>query len=148
MPLGKGRVARANIKPSLTAANRHALRSQALRRNFMPISLPVPLRAVALGLLVACGVAETLAAPIKVAGTLRFCAQGSPKSFDPANSDSGIDHAATYPIFDGLIDNEPGTDRLIPGLAERWTVAADGRSIRFKLRHGVKFHSTAYFKPT
>ncbi|OYU28667.1 MAG: ABC transporter substrate-binding protein [Burkholderiales bacterium PBB2] len=114
----------------------------------MPISLPVPLRAVALGLLVGCGVAETVAAPIKVAGTLRFCAQGSPKSFDPANSDSGIDHAATYPIFDGLIDNEPGTDRLIPGLAESWTVAADGRSIRFKLRHGVKFHSTAYFKPT
>ncbi|WP_428508818.1 ABC transporter substrate-binding protein [Roseateles sp.] len=114
----------------------------------MPVSMPVFLRRLALSLLFTCGLSEALAAPIAVPGTLRFCAQGSPKSFDPANSDSGIDHAATYPIFDGLIDNEPGTDRLIPALAERWTVAADGRSIRFKLRHGVKFHSTAYFKPT
>jgi len=77
----------------------------------MPASMPVFLRRLALSLLFTCSLSEALAAPIAVPGTLRFCAQGSPKSFDPANSDSGIDHAATYPIFDGLIDNEPGTDR-------------------------------------
>ena len=82
------------------------------------------------------------------ASTLRFCAQGSPKSFDPANTDSGVDHIATQPIFDGLVDIERGGDQLIPALASSWTVSADGRNITFALRRGVKFHSTAWFKPT
>ncbi|WP_197047137.1 ABC transporter substrate-binding protein [Paucibacter sp. KBW04] len=80
--------------------------------------------------------------------TLRFCAAGSPKSFDPANSDSGVDHIATLPIYSGLVDNDLATDRIIPSLAESWRISADGRSYRFKLRHGVKFHSTPWFKPT
>ena len=82
------------------------------------------------------------------ASTLRFCAQGSPKSFDPANTDSGVDHTATIPIFDGLVETERGGSALIPALATGWTVSADGRSITFVLRQGVKFHRTAWFTPT
>ena len=80
--------------------------------------------------------------------TLRFCAQGSPKSFDTANTDSGVDHIATQPIFDGLVETERGGGKLIPALASAWTVSADGRSVSFKLRRGVKFHRTAWFNPT
>lgn len=82
------------------------------------------------------------------ASTLRLCAQGSPKSFDPANTDSGVDHTATVPIFDGLVETERGGSALIPALATGWTVSADGRSLSFALRKGVKFHTTAWFKPT
>src|SRR5439155_1547152 len=44
-------------------------------------------------------------------------------------------------IFDGLMDYEPGTTKLVPHLAESFTVSADGKSYTFKLRRGVKFHN-------
>ncbi|MGV8604530.1 ABC transporter substrate-binding protein, partial [Pseudomonas aeruginosa] len=42
----------------------------------------------------------------------------------------------------------PGTTEVIPGLAERWDVSADGLSYTFHLPPCVKFPSTDYFKPT
>lgn len=42
-------------------------------------------------------------------------------------------------VYDGLL--EYGFDmKPQPSLAEAWTVAPDGKTITFKLRHGVKFH--------
>ncbi len=89
--------------------------------------------------------AAALAAPTT---TLRYCAQGSLQTFDPANSDSGIDHLATQPVFDGLLTTERGSGRLVPELAQSWSVSPDGRRYVFQLRRGVKFHSTPWFKPT
>jgi len=83
-----------------------------------------------------------------VPGTLRYCAAGSPATFDPANSASGIDHIATEPVFAGLLEADAGTGKLMPALAERWSVAPDGRSYTFALRRGVQFHTTDWFKPT
>jgi peptide/nickel transport system substrate-binding protein len=64
----------------------------------------------------------------------------------PEPADLGV-HASVAPevaqiaakIYDGLI--EYGSDlEPLPALAESWQVAADGRSIRFRLRQGVTFH--------
>ena len=44
-------------------------------------------------------------------------------------------------IFDGLMDNKPGTTDLEPDLAESYTVSDDGLTYTFKLRDGVKFHN-------
>ena len=80
--------------------------------------------------------------------TLRYCSAGSPTGFDPSQSDSGIDFEATTPIFNGLLDEDRGTALPIPGLAESWSVSADGRVYTFRLRRGVHFQTTPWFKPT
>lgn len=80
--------------------------------------------------------------------TLRFCAAGSPKTFDPAVTDSGIDHIAHLPIFGTLVETRRGTDELMPGLSTSWRVSPDGLAYTFELRRGVAWHSSADFKPT
>ena len=92
--------------------------------------------------------AAALVASTAQAATLRFCAEGSPAGFDPSSSDSGVDFNATQQIFSTLIDVERGTTNRIPGLAESWEVSADGKTVVFHLRRGVKFHRTAWFTPT
>jgi dipeptide transport system substrate-binding protein len=61
-------------------------------------------------------IALLLALPLMAGAdtTLRFCAAGSPKTFDPAMTDSGVDHVAHLPIFSTLIEVKRGTDQLIP----------------------------------
>src|ERR1700677_4812231 len=51
-------------------------------------------------------------------------------------------------IADRLVEMEPGGSKVIPGLAESWTISPDGLRYLFKLRHGVKFQSNDQFKPT
>lgn len=80
--------------------------------------------------------------------TLRFCAAGSPKTFDPAMTDSGIDHLAHLPIFGTLVEVTRGTDKLVPGLATSWTVSPDGLVYTFELRRGVAWQTVDGFKPT
>ena len=42
-------------------------------------------------------------------------------------------------IYQGLLAYEPGTTELIPGLAESYSVNANGDEYTFKLRSGLKF---------
>ncbi|WP_119153589.1 ABC transporter substrate-binding protein [Caldimonas tepidiphila] len=63
-------------------------------------------------------------------------------SLDPANA-TGLDVAEIAAnIYDALVVLDPQNPQQVqPGLAERWQIAPDGRSLRFTLRQGAKFHS-------
>ncbi|GAA5176815.1 ABC transporter substrate-binding protein [Niveibacterium umoris] len=82
------------------------------------------------------------------AKTLVYCAEGSPESLTRlfANGQNTADAGAQ--VADTLLDFKPGTAELQPALAESWEISPDGLAYTFHLRRGVKFHSSATFKPT
>jgi dipeptide transport system substrate-binding protein len=83
------------------------------------------------------------------AKTLVFCSEGSPEGFNPAFYTAGTTFdASSRPIYNRLTEFEHGTTKVVPGLAESWTVSEDGQTFTFKLRRGVKWHSNKNFTPT
>ncbi len=93
--------------------------------------------------LCAAGVATGAAAK-----TLVYCSEGSPENFNPMINTTGTTFDATRPIYGQLVQFRHGSTDLEPGLAESWETSADGKVFTFHLRHGVKWHSNAQFKPT
>ncbi|NUT53534.1 MAG: ABC transporter substrate-binding protein, partial [Saccharothrix sp.] len=81
----------------------------------------------------------------KVGGTMVFGAAGEPKNFDPIFNDDGESFRPIRQMFDTLITYKRGTADLAPGLAEKWTPSADGKSWTFDLRKNVKFHDGTPF---
>ncbi|MGI4858784.1 MAG: ABC transporter substrate-binding protein [Janthinobacterium lividum] len=83
------------------------------------------------------------------AGTLVYCSEASPAGFDPAQYTTGTDFTAnTYTVYNRLVEFERGGTKVEPGLAASWEVSPDQLTYTFHLRHGVKFQTTTYFKPT
>ena len=62
-------------------------------------------------------------------------------TLDPAIGYDWQNWSMIKSVFDGLMDYEPGTTTLRPGLAESYTLSDDGLTYTFKLRPGVKFHN-------
>ncbi|PMS20092.1 ABC transporter substrate-binding protein [Trinickia dabaoshanensis] len=112
------------------------------------------LRAVRLGAIAAATVTVSLAATISHAAdipnkTLVYCSEGSPAGFDPAQYTTGTDFTAnTFTVYNRLVEFKRGSTEIEPGLAESWDVSSDGKVYTFHLRHGVKFQTAEYFKPT
>lgn len=77
-----------------------------------------------------------------------YCAEAAPDSFNPSLTSSGASFDAALPIYNNLIEFEPGGTGLIAGLAESWSISPDGLVYLFHLRRGVKFHKTPDFTPT
>jgi peptide/nickel transport system substrate-binding protein len=63
-----------------------------------------------------------------------------PNTFDPAIGVSGTTYRVFVNTYEGLVDYERGTAKLVPGLAESWAAAPDLTTYTFKLRPNVKFH--------
>lgn len=82
------------------------------------------------------------------AKTLVYCSEGSPENFNPMINTTGTSFDASRPVYNRLVQFKLGTTETEPGLAESWTMSEDGKTITFKLRHGVKWHGNANFKPT
>jgi dipeptide transport system substrate-binding protein len=98
--------------------------------------------------------AALLASSMLVAGaaqakSLVYCSEGSPENFTPAMNTTGTSFDAARPVYNRLVQFEPGGTSVVPALAESWTISEDGKTLTFKLRSGVKFHSGVNgFTPT
>ncbi|MCA8411434.1 MAG: ABC transporter substrate-binding protein [Burkholderia multivorans] len=114
-------------------------------RNVSPFASA--LRCLAASLMLAGAASPALAAP--AGNTLVFCSEGSPAGFDPGQHTTSTDFdASTHTIYNELVQFRRGTLDLEPALATSWDVSADQRVYTFHLRRGVKFQTTAWFKPT
>ena len=98
--------------------------------------------------------AAALAATLLAAGaanaqqTLVYCYEASPETLLPMQALGQSTFDANLQMYNTLVEMERGSTKLIPALAESWTISDDGLVYTFKLRRGVKFHSNAEFKPS
>jgi len=98
---------------------------------------------------IATGLLMTVMGVSASAQSLVYCSEGSPEGFDPALYTAGTTFdASSHPIYNQLTEFKVGTTEVLPGLAESWEVSEDGKTVTFKLRQGVKFHSNSQFTPT
>ncbi len=115
----------------------------------MTISLPnCRPRLTKCALLCAVALPALMALTPVAAKTLVFCSEGSPENFYPGINTTGTSFDANSQIYSRIVDFERGGTKVVPGLAESWTVSKDGMEYTFHLRKGVKWHSNKNFKPT
>ena len=98
--------------------------------------------------LIALCIPALLAVSPAAAKTLVYCSEGSPENFYPAVNTTGTSFDANSQIYSRIVDFQRGTTNVVPGLAERWEISADGTVYTFHLRKGVKWQSNKNFKPT
>jgi peptide/nickel transport system substrate-binding protein len=77
-------------------------------------------------------------------GNVVFALEDDPIDFDPLRSRAFIDRNVHYQIYDSLVRIDE-TGKIIPWLAEKWDIAADGKSVTFSLRKDVKYHDGTAF---
>jgi dipeptide transport system substrate-binding protein len=83
------------------------------------------------------------------AQVMTVCTEAAPEGFDVVQYELAVTNdAAGIPVYDTLTQFKTGSSELMPGLAERWDISADGLSYTLHLRQGVRFHTTPWFKPT
>lgn len=80
----------------------------------------------------------------KKGGTLRVAIPYNPGAIDPMTGRNLTDFDTLYAVFDALIDFEPTTLNLKPGLAKSWKFTAP-KTLVLELVDGVKFHDGTPF---
>ena len=93
-------------------------------------------------LIPACAVEEGEEAEIKNPNTFISADIGGVDSLDPAYGYDTASGEQTQTIYDPLIFYDGvSTTEFVPMLATEWTISEDGKTYRFKIREGVKFHN-------
>ena len=79
---------------------------------------------VCLSALAACG--DFTRVENNVSGII-YCSEGSPANFNPQLDTSGTTvDASSHQIYDRLLDFDPISGEIVPGLATSWRVSNDG----------------------
>lgn len=84
------------------------------------------------------------AAKSSYGGTITFALENDVSNLDPMLSGLFVDRNIHYAIYDSLVrvDNK---GNIIPWLATKWTTSADGKTVTFTLRQGVKYQDGSVF---
>ena len=80
------------------------------------------------------------AGSVEAGGSFRIALAAEPTTLDPWNANDPNTLLVTQQIFETLVDYEAGGFKIVPKLAESWSVSADGRVWTLVLRRAVKFH--------
>ncbi|HSW94833.1 MAG TPA: ABC transporter substrate-binding protein [Patescibacteria group bacterium] len=116
------------------------------------ISRPIAILAALAILLAACsgttsggpsGSAATGAKAV-YGGSVTFAMNSDISNMDPMLSGLFVDRHLMYAMYDSLVRVTPKGD-IIPWLATKWSVSADGKSYTFNLRTDVKYHDGTQF---
>src|SRR5438477_12243434 len=77
-------------------------------------------------------------------GTVTFGLENDVSNLDPMLSGLFVDRNIHYAMYDSLVRVTPKGE-IIPWLAEKWETSADGKTVTFHLRQGVKYHDGTAF---
>lgn len=88
---------------------------------------------------------QAAAAAARAGGTLAVGVVAEPVTLDPPAAFSTSDEKISINLFDKLVQQEVGSYRVVPALAESWAVSSDGKLYTFRLRKGVRFHDGTPF---
>lgn len=83
--------------------------------------------------------AQSSAATPRRGGSLSLASFTDIRSLDPASVSDGLAPPIYQALYAGLVDYDR-EGRLVPDLATRWELEDEGRTIRFFLREGARFH--------
>jgi peptide/nickel transport system substrate-binding protein len=84
------------------------------------------------------------AADAPAGGSVVIGLDQEPPTLDPHASPSAVTYQIISSVTESLLYRGPD-GKLVPWLAESWSVSGDGRSVTFKLRKDVKFHDGTPF---
>ena len=78
----------------------------------------------------------------KRGGTLRISNGGDPPDFDLHQSATYLTQFVGAPCYSTLLRIDPNDgNKLLPDLAEKFDISADGKTVTFHIREGVTFHN-------
>lgn len=84
--------------------------------------------------------ASLIVQPVAAQEVLRVPLLTDIATFDPDNGFEIGAMSAINNVYEGLVQYEPGTVKVVGRLAHSWEVSDDGREYVFRLVDGVKFH--------
>jgi peptide/nickel transport system substrate-binding protein len=78
-------------------------------------------------------------------GELRFCLRSDPKTFNPLLVDDDASETVRYLTGGVLVRVNRLTQQVQPELATEWKISNGGKTVRFKLRDGVRYSDGSRF---